>query len=88
MNIGEMEIMGEEEQKNFITRAKFSMMVEESVLMNSHGYMDAIILLCEENNLELEDAKKFLSTAIVSKLEVEAIRLNFLEGEGDYTPLE
>ena len=40
--------------------------------------MDAIVNLCEENGLELEDVKKYLSTAIVEHLEAEARQLRFL----------
>ena len=43
------------------------------------SYMDAIIHLCEENQMELEDVKKFLSVSIVENLESEAMQLNFLE---------
>jgi|TARA_Y100000385_G_scaffold100457_1_gene103837 hypothetical protein len=40
--------------------------------------MDAIIWLCEDNNVELEDVKKFISPIIKTKLEAEAMNLNFL----------
>jgi hypothetical protein len=80
--------MTDESEKNFINRKKFSTMVEDSVLKHKHGYMDAIILVCEKNNMEISDVKKFLSPSIVSKLEVEAIRLNFIQGNSDFEPLE
>lgn len=85
--IGELQLMSNE-KKNFINRSKFSMMVEDSVIQHNHGYMDAIILLCEENSMELSDVKKYLSPSIVAKLEVEAVRLNFIQGDDNFTPLE
>lgn len=80
--------MEEIEEKVFMTKKKFSMMVEYAVLEDGVGYMDAIITLCDENNMEIEDAKKFLLPSVISKLEVEAIRLNHLKPVLEYEPLE
>lgn len=48
--------------------------------MRSSGlnYMDSIVHLCEQNNMEVEDVKKYLTTSIVDCLESEAMDLNFL----------
>lgn len=40
--------------------------------------MDVIIHLCDENGIDLEDCKKYLSPSIQDHLEFEAQRLNFL----------
>ena len=40
--------------------------------------MDAILQLCEKNQIELEDIKKFISPVIKDKLEAEAMNLNYL----------
>jgi hypothetical protein len=40
--------------------------------------MDAIIKVCETNEIELEDIKKFISPVIKNKLEAEAMELNYL----------
>ena len=77
-----------DDENNFINRQKFSKMIEESVLDHKHGYMDAIILLCDQNNMEIADVKKFLSASIVSKLEVEAIKLNYIQSSNNFEPLE
>jgi hypothetical protein len=42
------------------------------------SYLDAIVWLCEQNNIEVEDIKKYLSTPIVENLEKEAMDLNIL----------
>jgi hypothetical protein len=41
-------------------------------------YMDAILKVCETNDIEPEDVKKFISPVIRDKLEAEAMDLNFL----------
>ena len=40
--------------------------------------MDAVLHLCEENDIEPEDVKKFISPIIRDKIEAEAMNLNFL----------
>lgn len=54
-------------------------MVENQVRNSELSYMDSIIHLCEKNNMELEDVKKYLTPSIVERLEGEAMELNFLE---------
>ena len=40
--------------------------------------MEAILHVCEKNDIEPEDVKKFISPIIRDKIEAEAMRLNFL----------
>jgi len=40
--------------------------------------MDAILYVCDKNNIEPEDVKKFLNGVIIEKVEAEAMNLNFL----------
>ena len=42
------------------------------------SYMDAIIHLCGEYDVDLEDVRKFIPPIIKNKVEAEAMRLNFL----------
>ena len=67
------------EDIEFMTRAKFSKLVEQTVRQYQMSHMDAVIHLCEQYQIELEDCKKFVSKVIKEKLEVEAMNLNFLE---------
>ena len=46
--------------------------------MNGMSYLDTIVWLCEQNNIEIEDIKKYLSSSITENLEKEAMDLNFL----------
>jgi hypothetical protein len=70
--------MDEQTEEKFLTKKSFSTMVESFVFRNKQSYMDAIVHLCEENRLELEDIKKYLSPTIVEHLEAEARKLHFL----------
>lgn len=65
-------------EENFLTKAKFSKLVEQTVFEKRLSYMDAIVWLCEEHNIEIEDCRKFINPIIKDKLEAEARRLNFL----------
>ena len=63
----------------FLTKSKFSKLVEMAVQSHRLSYIDAVIHCCEENKIEVEDARKYVSTVIKAKLEAEAMSLNFLE---------
>ena len=65
-------------EQEFLTKSKFTKLVEETVNELRLSYMDAILYLCEKNSLEPEDMKKFVSPIIKDKLEAEAMQLNFL----------
>lgn len=57
---------------------KFSLIIEEFVKEKRCSYMDAVVLYCEENEMEIESAAKLLNTKIKEKLEIEYSELNFL----------
>ena len=65
-------------EENFLTKSKFSKLVEQTVFEKRLSYMDAIVWLCEQHNIEIEDCRKFINSIIKDKLEAEARRLNFL----------
>jgi len=65
-------------EEQFLTKAKFSKLVEQTVFEKRLSYMDAIVWLCEKHNIEIEDCRKFINPIIKDKLEAEARRLNFL----------
>tara|TARA_B110000285_G_C15043375_1_gene572993 strand:- start:9 stop:251 length:243 start_codon:yes stop_codon:yes gene_type:complete len=65
-------------EEQFLTKSKFTKLIENAVVNLRIPYMDAIIKVCETNNIELEDIKKFISPVIKGKLEVEAMDLNYL----------
>lgn len=65
-------------EENFLTKTKFTKLVEKTVLDFKIPYMEAVLYLCEKNNIEPEDAKKFVSPIIKGKIEAEAMALNYL----------
>ena len=64
--------------EEFLSKSKFSKMIEEAVVQKKLSYMDAILDICEKNNIEPEDVRKFVSPIIKDKLEAEAMSLNLL----------
>lgn len=74
-------------ENNFLSKKKFTKMIETVVKQKSLSYMDAVVFLCDENNIELEDVKKFISLNIKERIEAEAMNLNFLP-KGNTLPLD
>lgn len=64
--------------KQFLNKAQFSILVEAAVHEKKLSYIEAIINICEENNLEPEDVGKYISNIVKDKIEAEARSLNFL----------
>ena len=65
-------------EQQFLNKSRFSKLIESTVADKAIGYMEAILLVCQDNNIEPEDVKKFISPIIKDKLEAEAMALNFL----------
>ena len=65
-------------EDQFLTKSKFTKLVEATVIELKIPYMEAILHLCEKNDIEPDDVKKFISPIIKDKLEAEARNLNFL----------
>jgi len=65
-------------EEEFLTKSKFTSLVEATVNELKLSYMDAVLHLCEKNDLEPEDMKKFVSPIIRDKIAAEAMALNFL----------
>jgi len=72
---------------DFLTKAKFSRKVEETVKRTKLNYMDSVLHICEEYDLDPSDVKKFLSNIIRDKIEAEAKALNFLPREENTLPI-
>ena len=54
-------------------------MVESTGMKTGMNYIDSIVHLCEQNNIEVEDIKKYLNDSIKENLEVEAMGLHFIK---------
>ena len=62
----------------FLTKMKFGKLIEGVVRSHKSSYMDAVIHLCEQHDVELEEVRKFISPIMRDKIEAEARNLNFL----------
>jgi len=64
-----------------LNKKTFSRLVETYVRTHKDcPYMDAIIDVCDKNEIDLRDSKKLISKEIVQHVEVEARELNLLQG--------
>ena len=70
--------MQTEPERKFLTKSEFGKLIEQTARDHKSSYMDAVIHICEENDVELEDVRKFISPIIKNKIEAEAMNLNFL----------
>lgn len=62
----------------FMNRSTFTKLVETAVLKKKLSYIDAVIHICDEQGIDPQDSKKFVSPVIKDKLEAEAMSLNLL----------
>jgi hypothetical protein len=67
-------------EEKFFCPSRFAQEVESLVQMNADmNYIDAIIHLCENNNIDLESIPKLISKPLKEKIKYEAMELNFLK---------
>jgi hypothetical protein len=65
-------------EDQFLNKSRFTKLIESAVIDLKISYMDAILHVCEKNDIEPEDVSKFISPIIKGKVEAEAMNLNFL----------
>ena len=64
-----------------INKKAFSNLVETFVRTHRDtNYIDAIIEVCEKNEIDIRDSKKLISKEIIQHVEFEAKELNLLQG--------
>ena len=66
-------------ENKFISSAKFSEEIEKIVSSQKVNYIDAIVIYCEENSIEIETVSKLISKPLKEKLKHDATQLNFLK---------
>jgi hypothetical protein len=67
-------------KEKFLCQTKFTKDIEELVRDTQDlNYIDAIVLYCEENKIEIESVSKLISKPLKEKIKAEAIELNFLK---------
>ena len=65
-------------EQHFLTKSKFTKLIESTVIELKIPYIEAILHVCNKNDIEPEDVKKFISPVIKGKVEAEAMALNYL----------
>ena len=60
------------------SKKKFCIAVQDLVLRKKITYLDSVIQVCEEWEIEPELAAKFLDEPIIDRIEQEAIDLHYL----------
>jgi hypothetical protein len=66
-------------EDKFLTPSKFSLEIEKIVAEEKINYIDAIIMYCENNDLEVESVTKLISKPLKERLKWDATRLNFMK---------
>lgn len=67
-------------ESKFFCPSRFAQEIEKIVQRNSDmNYIDAIILFCEQNSIDLESVPKLISKPLKEKIKYEAMELNFLK---------
>lgn len=67
-------------ESKFLCPSRFAQEIEKIVQENSNfNYIEAIVIYCEANNLELDSVPKLLSKPLKEKIKCEAMELNFLK---------
>lgn len=75
-----MEInLQEEIEKKFLTSTKFTTDIENLVKRTKLNYIDAIVMYCDENNIDILSVPKLISKPLKEKLKCDAIELNYIK---------
>jgi hypothetical protein len=64
-----------------MTQSKFSSLVED-VVKNSNGlvnYIDAVVVVCDEYEIEVETVNKLISRPLKDKIKYNAQQLNYVK---------
>jgi hypothetical protein len=68
----------EAKEAPYLNKKTFTTLIESYVRSHKLSYMDTIVHLCDEHNIEMEDIGKYISPVIKNKLEAEAMELNYI----------
>ena len=60
-----------------MTKHKFTKIIEDKIRYENMYYIDAVLDFCDDNNLDADEIKKYVSEPIKNKIEAEARKLNY-----------
>lgn len=64
--------------KRFRSSNEFSLYIEERVLREKIGHMDAVIKYCDEIDIDVESVTKLINQSLKEKIQVEAEDQNYM----------
>lgn len=73
-------------EDNILTKKKFTTMVEDLVKQRRMPYMDAVLQICSDREIDPLDVASLISPAIKDKIQAEAINSHMMKG-GNQLPL-
>lgn len=68
--------------KRFRSPNEFSLYIEEKVLQDSIGYMDAVIAYCNDVDIDVEAVTKLINQSLKDKIQIEAEDQNYMRSRG------
>lgn len=67
-------------EEKFFCPSRFAQEIEKLVQSDENiNYIDAIIIFCDKNNIDLQSVPKLISKPLKEKIKYEATELNFLK---------
>ena len=76
----------EQFEENVLTKKKFTKLVEEKVVNLRIGYIEAVLEVCKDRELDPSDIGGLISPIVKDKIEAEAMNLKLIKG-GNTLPL-
>jgi len=64
--------------ENILTKSAFTQLIEDLVHNKKMGYIEAVLFLCDERQIDPADISRVISPSIKSKIEAEAMSHNLL----------
>jgi hypothetical protein len=68
--------------KKFRSPNEFSLYIEERVVREKIGYMDAIIQYCSEVDIDVESISKLINQSLKERVQIEAEEGNYFKKRG------
>lgn len=68
--------------KKFRSPNEFSLYIEQRVISEKIGYMDAIITYCSEVDIDIETISKLINSSLKERIRTEAEEFNYIKKRG------
>lgn len=65
----------------FLNAVRFQEIVEELVRLKQINYLEAVLMYCQENELELEDVGSLITVDLKDKIKVDAMNEGLMKKE-------